>query len=255
MARTGGADCVVVRNQSLKNEDVIRIQQHNERQNQSYSNDDIVPQRSEMNIHFKTPAGSYEQVFSDLKAKGVISTRGLKADAVRFDEMVLDVNTAYFHKHGGYAYARKFYTDAYEAAVKIVGGDEYVVSAVMHADEKNKALSEELGQDVYHYHLHIVYVPVVEKQILWSKRCKDTSRIGTVKETVMQVSNSKKWASQPVLDEEGQPMKTASGKVILRQSYSVLQDQFYQGMLDAGYVDIERGERGSTKEHLAITQF
>ena len=30
-----------------------------------------------------------------------------------------------------------------------------------------------LGEDVYHYHLHVVYIPVVEKQILWSKRCKD----------------------------------------------------------------------------------
>ena len=40
----------------------------------------------------------------------------------------------------------------------------------------------------------MVYVPVVEKQILWSKRCKDKALVGTVKETVMQVSRSKKWA-------------------------------------------------------------
>lgn len=39
------------------------------------------------------------------------------------------------------------------------------------------------------------YVPVVEKQILWSKRCKDKSLVGTVKETIMQVSSSKKWLS------------------------------------------------------------
>ena len=31
-------------------------------------------------------------------------------------------------------------------------------------------------------------MPVVEKQILWSKRCKDKALVGTVKETVMQVS-------------------------------------------------------------------
>ena len=45
----------------------------------------------------------------------------------------------------------------------------------MHADERNRAMSEALGEDVYHYHLHVVYIPVVEKQILWSKRCKDES--------------------------------------------------------------------------------
>ena len=69
----------------------------------------------------------------------------------------------------------RFYTDAYKAAVEIVGGEQYILSAVMHADERNRAMSEALGQDVYHYHLHVVYVPVVEKQILWSKRCKDKS--------------------------------------------------------------------------------
>ena len=74
----------------------------------------------------------------------------------------------------------------------------------MHADERNRAMSEALGEDVYHYHLHVVYIPVVEKQILWSKRCKDEFLRGTVKETITQVSRSKKWESKPVLDEDAQ---------------------------------------------------
>ena len=61
---------------------------------------------------------------------------------------------------------------------EIVGGEQYILSAVMHADERNRAMSDALGQDVYHYHLHVVYIPVVEKQILWSKRCKDKSLVG-----------------------------------------------------------------------------
>ncbi len=69
------------------------------------------------------------------------------------------------------------------SGVKIVDGEEFLVSAVMHADEKNRAMSEALGEDVYHYHLHVVDVPVVEKQILWTKRCKDKALVGTVKET------------------------------------------------------------------------
>ena len=47
----------------------------------------------------------------------------------------------------------------------------------MHADERNRAMSDALGQDVYHNHLHVIYIPVVEKQILWSKRCKDKSLV------------------------------------------------------------------------------
>ena len=48
----------------------------------------------------------------------------------------------------------------------IIGGEQYILSAVMHADERNRGLSNALGQDVYHYHLHVVYIPVVEKKVL-----------------------------------------------------------------------------------------
>lgn len=116
-------------------------------------------------------------------------------------------------------------------------------------------MSEALGEDVYHYHLHVVYVPVVEKQILWSKRCKDKSLVGTVKETLTRVSMSKKWDSKPVLDENGEPLLTKNGKKVLKESYSVLQDDFYNAMRSAGYTDVERGERGSSEEHLTVTQF
>jgi predicted nuclease with TOPRIM domain len=71
----------------------------------------------------------------------------------------------------------------------------------------------------------------------------------------MQVSRSKKWDSRPVLDEAGNPLLNSKGKKVLRPSYSVLQDDFFQHMRDAGYTDVERGERGSTEEHLTVTQF
>ena len=194
-------------------------------------------------------------MFEQMKAEGVISTRGLKDDAKLYGELVFDVNSVYFYNHGGYEFSKQFYADAYKAAVEIVGGEQYILSAVMHADERNRAMSEALGEDVYHYHLHVVYIPVVEKQILWSKRCKDKSLVGTVKETIMQVSSSKKRQSKPALDENGNPMLTAKGKPILKKSYSVLQDNFFNAMRTAGYTDVERGERGSTEEHLTVTQF
>ena len=139
--------------------------------------------------------------------------------------------------------------------MEIVGGEQYILSAVMHADERNRAMSEQLGEDVYHYHLHVVYVPVVKKEILWSKRCKDPALRGTVKEVITQVSRSKKWASKPAMDEFGEPLLQKNGKPVLKKSYSVLQDDFYRHMVAAGYTDIERGEAGSTEEHLTVTQF
>ena len=256
MARNDGIDRTFARNQDLPTlDDVTKVQEHNEREKDSYSNQDIDTTQTHRNVHFKKPTDSYAAMFDQMIADGVISTRGLKADAVKYGELLFDVNSAYFHNHGGYEYAKQFYADAYKAAVEIVGGEQYILSAVMHADERNRAMSEALGEDVYHYHLHVVYIPVVEKQILWSKRCKDESLQGTVKETITQVSRSKKWESKPVLDENGNPMLNAKGKKILKSSYSVLQDDFFNFMRNAGYTDVERGECGSTEEHLTVTQF
>lgn len=50
-------------------------------------------------------------------------------------------------------------------------------------------------------------------------------------------------------------MLNAKGKTVLKSSYSVLQDDFFRFMHSSGYEDIERGERGSTEEHLTVTQF
>ena len=255
MARNDGIDRTSVRNLAVSDKAVGNTQQHNEREKDSYRNPDIIPQRAAWNVHFKKPTASYTDLFAQLETAGTISTRGLKPDATHYCELVFDVNSAYFDNHGGYEFAKQFYEDAYKAAVQIVGGEQYILSAVMHADEINRAMTEALGREVYHYHLHVVYVPVVEKQILWSKRCKDKALIGTVKETVMQISRSKKWASKPLLDDAGKPVLQKNGKPVLKKSYSILQDDFFNYMRAAGYTDVERGERGSTEEHLTVTQF
>ena len=173
MARNDGIDRTSVRNLAVSDKAVGNTQQHNEREKDSYRNPDIIPQRAAWNVHFKKPTASYTDLFAQLEADGTISMRGLKPDATHYCELVFDVNSAYFDNHGGYEFAKQFYEDAYKAAVQIVGGEQYILSAVMHADEINRAMTEALCREVYHYHLHVVYVPVVEKQILWSKRCKD----------------------------------------------------------------------------------
>ena len=255
MARNDGIDRTSVRNLAVSDKAVGNTQQHNEREKDSYRNPDILPHRTEWNVHFKKPTASYTDLFAQMEAAGTISTRGLKPDATHYCELIFDVNSAYFDNHGGYEFAKQFYADAYKAAVQIVGGEQYILSAVMHADEINRAMTEALGREVYHYHLHVVYVPVVKKQILWSKRCKDKALVGTVKETVMRVSRSKKWASKPLLDDAGKPILQKNGKPVLKKSYSILQDDFFNYMRNAGYTDVERGERGSTEEHLTVTQF
>ena len=132
------------------------------------------------------------QILVSKEESGELSRRGLRADGTVFDEMVLDVNTNYFEEHGGYDYAVEFYKTAYEFA-KEKYGEQNIVSAVMHADEINLAATELYGKPVYHYHMHIIAFPVVEKEILWSKRCKTPELRGTVKEVIRQISHAKKW--------------------------------------------------------------
>ena len=111
---------------------------------------------------------------------GEISLRGLKDNAKVFDEIIFDINSDYFEENGGYEFAKVFYEKAFHFAEREMGTDN-IISAVMHADELNTALSEKYGKPIYHYHLHVIAIPVVEKEIKWSKRCKDKSLIGTTK--------------------------------------------------------------------------
>ena len=149
MARNDGVDRTTVRNQPRTESNIADAEAHNGRQKACYRNEDIVPERSHLNIHFKEPSGSYQEMFRQMEQDGTISTRGLKQDAVHYGELVFDVNSAYFHNHGGYEYARAFYAEAYRAAVDIVGGEQYILSAVMHADERNQGMSKALGYDVW----------------------------------------------------------------------------------------------------------
>ena len=244
-----------MRNKAYPRNNFSIRERHNERKNEVYSNPDIVQDRSHLNIRFKGCEGTYTQAFDKLLEEGTISTRGLKPDADVFAEMVFDVNTSYFEQHGGYEYAKEFFAEAYKMAVQEVGGEQFILSAAMHADERNKSLTEELNRDVYHYHLHVVYIPVVEKEIRWSKRCKDKALVGTVKEVIHQVSHSKKWASIKALDENGEPIRSEDGKAVLILSYSLLQDRFFEHMRAAGFKDFERGVRGSTTQHLSVLDY
>ena len=102
MARNDGVDRTCARNMDVTDNDIGDAQAHNEREKEIYSNEDIIPERSSLNVHFKEPTGSYAEMFEQMKGDNIISTRGLKADAVHFNEMVFDVNSAYFDNHGGY---------------------------------------------------------------------------------------------------------------------------------------------------------
>ena len=237
----------VARVQQYTKASIGKSERHIERKNESYENMNVDLTQTPRNVHFQSCGDlTYNAYLDKLVEEGAISLRGLRPDAKLFDEMIFDVNTAYFEEHGGYDYACRFYEEVFRFAQKEYG-PENILSAVMHADELNSALTDKLGYPVYHYHLHVVALPVVEKEVRYSKRCKDPELRGKVKEVVHQISHSKKWASPKVIDEDGHTH--------LIKSYSLLQDRFFEHMRDAGFEDFERGERGSTAQHLSVVEY
>ena len=75
MARNDGIDRTCARNQNIETAaDLAKVQEHNEREKDNYSNQDIVPERSSLNIHFKEPTAGYEEMFTQMEQDKVIST-------------------------------------------------------------------------------------------------------------------------------------------------------------------------------------
>ena len=66
MARNDGVDRTVVREKGYQRSGIGLRERHNERKNESYSNPDIVPERSKLNIHFKRSDASYESVLNHM---------------------------------------------------------------------------------------------------------------------------------------------------------------------------------------------
>ena len=143
---------------------VGKFERHIERKNESYENMNVDLSRTPMNVSFKgCGEQTYNEYLDELIAAGKVSLKGLKPDATVFDEMIMDVNTVYFEQNGGYEYACRFYEEAFHFAEKIYGKDN-IVSAVMHADELNIAMTEKYGRLMYPSHLHSIALPVVDKE-------------------------------------------------------------------------------------------
>ena len=120
MANEKNMSCARV--QTYSSAKIGACERHVERKNKDYGNVNVEPHRIPMNVHFKDPGEkSYMDILREMEVAGEISRKGLRADAVLFDEVIFDVNTMYFEDHGGYEYAKKFYEEAYRYACEKYG--------------------------------------------------------------------------------------------------------------------------------------
>ena len=110
MAKNNKADMSCARVKQYTAFDVSKAERHNERRNETYENMNVITERIALNVHFKKPTvPTYMEQLKQMETDGLVSLRGLRKDATLFNEIVIDVNTMYFERNGGYEYAKLFY--------------------------------------------------------------------------------------------------------------------------------------------------
>ncbi len=201
----------IIRNQNHKVGAVPLVERHNERKNHNYSNHDIDRSRSKENFHLKSPQGSYWETFNKIRdrqqLKGNLRLQGDKQSSV-LCEFIITSDKAFFDGLGADG-TRRFFEDAYQFAAAKVGGEEYVVSAVVHMDEATP-------------HMHITFIPTVRGKDRKGQPCR-------------RINCSEFWKG--------------------RDSYSRLQDEWYDWIAHTKGYDLERGIKGSTAEHLSVAEY
>ena len=93
MARNDGIDRTVARNQDLETPaDVAKVQEHNEREKDSYSNQDIVPERTSLNVHFKAHTDDYVKMFEQMEQDKVPLNGRSATHGISLKQNVLEVS-------------------------------------------------------------------------------------------------------------------------------------------------------------------
>lgn len=201
----------IIRNANHKMGAVTLLERHNERLNKNYSNKDIDLSRSHLNYHLKliqmdTYHQEFERIRSQYNLLGNLRLTGEKQSNVMC-EFLITSDKEFFDRLGEEK-TKRFFSDAYDFVTLKVGGEKFIVSAVVHMDEKSP-------------HMHVSYIPVIKGKDRKKNSC-------------LRINCSEFWKG--------------------RDSYSRLQDEYFDFITSRGYF-IERGERGSTAEHLSVSEY
>ena len=201
----------IIRNQNHKVGAVPLVERHNERKNHNYSNHDIDRSRSKENFHLKSPQGSYWETFNKIRdhqqLKGNLRLQGEKQSTV-LCEFIITSDKAFFDDLGADG-TKRFFEDAYQFVVSKVGGEQFVVAAVVHMDEATP-------------HMHVTFIPTVRGKDRKGQPCR-------------RINCSEFWKG--------------------RDSYSRLQDEWYDWITHTCRYDLERGVKGSAAEHLSVAEY
>ena len=137
----------IIRNTKYKRENLKGIYRHNERKNKNYSNDNIDKERSYLNYSIKSPKYRYDKEFDRLKEKYNLKGQ-IKTVSNIACEYIITSDKQFFEEIGEEETKRYFET-AYKFVAEYKNlGEQYIMSAKVHMDEKTP-------------HMHLIFLPVV----------------------------------------------------------------------------------------------
>ena len=137
----------IIRNTKYKRENLKGIYRHNERRNKNYSNDNIDKEKSYLNYSLKSPKYRYDKEFDIMKEKYNLKGQ-IKTVSNIACEYIITSDKQFFETIGEEETKRYFET-AYNFVAEYKNlGEQYIMSAKVHMDEKTP-------------HMHLIFLPVV----------------------------------------------------------------------------------------------
>ena len=139
----------IIRNANYKRENLPGLYKHNERKNTNYSNKDINKNNSINNYSIKQCNTTYSKAIKQLIAENDLKCR-ITSYTNLVCEFIITSDKEFFDSIGEHETKRYFQT-AYNFVANYKNlGEKYILSAKVHMDESTP-------------HLHLVFVPVVQK--------------------------------------------------------------------------------------------
>lgn len=203
---------------------------HNERRTASpSSNSNIDPDRTALNIFYTDRGGKgCREALDERIAQGLYTFGELQDGKQSVTEFCIGANAEYFDQYGGYAFAKR-YADCVAEFILNRFPPEEILSLVFHADEIDPTLTTKYRHPVYHYHLHLLHVPVVIRD--WKVRgCPPGTPV---------ISHAARWSFRSMRLTDGSIQCDADGKPVRIGGYRQFRDALTAYLHDAGFPELE----------------
>ena len=137
----------IIRNAKYKRENLMAVYRHNERKNKNYSNKDIDRTKSSLNYSLKDLEFNYVKEFDKIIKKYDLKGQIKTVSNIVCEYMITSDNE--FFQRIGKEETKRYFKTAYKFVSEYKDlGEQYILSAKVHYDEKSP-------------HMHLLFLPVV----------------------------------------------------------------------------------------------